>query len=116
MQAITRAAIAGLALAIAPAAAFARGGFSGGHGAGAGAGTGGGRGGGVPGCEQAVTNVPSGTTDRACAGGPPGPSGWPGFVGGPDMRIGAQGQRNWPNYPDHRFGPGSAPITSQLTR
>ena len=59
------------------------------------------RSGGVPFCEQAVTNVPWGTTDSACAGGPPGPSGWPGFVGGPNMRLSAQGHKNWPNYPDH---------------
>jgi hypothetical protein len=64
-------------------------------------------GGGVPGCQQAVTNIPSGTTDSACAGGPPGPSGWPGFVGGPDMRISAQGHKNWPNYPDHGWPPRS---------
>ena len=114
MQAIARAAIMGLALAAVPAAAFARGGYSG-HGAGAGAGMGAGRGGGVPSCEQAVTNVPSGTTDSSCAGGPPGRDGWPGFIGGPDMRLSAQGHKNWPNYPDHD-GPGSAPITSQLAR
>jgi hypothetical protein len=65
------------------------------------------RSGGVPFCEQAVTNVPWGTTDRACAGGPPGRSGWPGFVGGPDMRLSAQGHKNWPNYPDHGWPAGS---------
>jgi hypothetical protein len=32
------------------------------------------------------------------------------------MRISAQGHKNWPNYPDHGFGPGSAPSASQLSR
>ena len=114
MQALGRLAVAGLALAVVPATAFARGGYSSGHGAGGGMGAG--HGGGVPPCQQAVTNVPSGTTDSACAGGPPGRSGWPGFVGGPDMRLSAQGHRNWPNYPDHGFGPASAPISSQVGR
>ena len=67
--------------------------------------------GGVPPCQQAVTNVPWGTTDSSCAGGPPGRSGWQGFTGGPDMRLSAQGHKNWPNYPDHGFGPAPAPVT-----
>lgn len=54
---------------------------------------------GVPGCEQAVTNVPWGTVDTSCVGGPPGPGGWSGGIGGPGMRISEQGHRNWPNFP-----------------
>lgn len=67
----------------------------------------GGHGGGIPGCEQAVTNVPWGTIDESCVGGPPGPSGWTGGVGGPGMRISAQGHKNWPNYPAPVSGHGS---------
>jgi hypothetical protein len=57
------------------------------------------RGGGVPGCEQAVTNVPWGTTDTSCVGGPPGPNGWTGGMGGPGMRITPEAHKNWPNFP-----------------
>ena len=57
------------------------------------------RSGGIPGCEQAVTNVPWGTTASSCVGGPPGPSGWTGGMGGPDMRITPEAHRNWPNFP-----------------
>jgi len=80
MQVITRAAIAALALAAtaAPALAF--------------------RGGGIPPCQQAVTDVPWGTVDNSCVGGPPGPGGWNGGVGGPGMRISRQGHKNWPNF------------------
>lgn len=54
---------------------------------------------GIPGCEQAVTNVPWGTTDTSCVGGPPGPGGWNGGMGGPGMRISPEGHKNWPNFP-----------------
>jgi hypothetical protein len=59
----------------------------------------GGHGGGIPGCEQAVTNVPWGTVDDTCVGGPSDKYGWTGGIGGPGMRISAQGHKNWPNYP-----------------
>ena len=74
-------------------------------------------GGGVPGCEQAVTNVPWGTVDTSCVGGPPGPGGWTGGIGGPGMRISQQGHKNWPNYPAPVCGQGSVacnPYTTPL--
>jgi hypothetical protein len=62
---------------------------------------------GIPGCEQAVTNIPWGTTDTACVGGPPGPGGWNAGQGGPGERISEQGHKNWPNYPGKVSGHGS---------
>ena len=41
--------------------------------------------------EQAVTDVPWGTTDST-------PAGFGGGEGGPDMRITEQGHLNWPNF------------------
>ncbi len=67
----------------------------------------GGAGGGIPGCEQAVTNIPWGTIDESCVGGPPGPSGWTGGVGGPGMRISEQGHKDWPNFRARVSGHGS---------
>jgi hypothetical protein len=64
-------------------------------------------GGGLPPCQQAETNIPWGTTDTSCIGGPPGPNGWTGGVGGPGMRISKQGHKNWPNYPGKVAGHGS---------
>ena len=43
--------------------------------------------------EQAITNIPSGTTDSAPVGSPGGGE------GGPDMRISREGHRNWPEFP-----------------
>jgi hypothetical protein len=122
MHVMMRTAIAAVALAVVPVAALARGGFNGGHGAGAGAGAGAGHGGGVPACEQALTNVPWGTTDTSCVGGPPGPGGWYGGTGGPGMRITPQARKNWPDFPAPVSGRqgwiagGDAPITSQPVR
>jgi len=65
------------------------------------------RAGGIPPCQQAVTNIPWGTTDAACVGGPPGPGGWNAGQGGPGQRISEQGHRNWPNYPAKVSGHGS---------
>lgn len=83
MQPIMRLAIALFAFAAAPSIAHAMRGH----------------GGGVPGCEEAVTNVPWGTVDTSCVGGPPGANGWTGGIGGPGMRISEQGHRSWPNFP-----------------
>ena len=79
MQTILRAALAGLLVAGMSSLAF-------GHRS-------------AGGCQRAVTNVPWGTVDTSCVGGPPGPGGWTGGIGGPGMRISKEGHKNWPNYP-----------------
>lgn len=84
MRLLVQGAFAGLMLTGIPSLAFA---WMGGHG------------GGIPGCEQAVTNVPWGTVDDTCVGGPSDKYGWTGGVGGPGMRISAQGHKDWPNFP-----------------
>lgn len=46
----------------------------------------------IPPGEQAVTDVPSGTTDST-------PAGFGGGEGGPNMRITPQAHLNWPGFP-----------------
>ena len=99
MHSVLRVALVGLVLTAAASPAFA------GRRSGAG----------VPGCSQARTNIPWGTTDTSCNGGPPGPGGWYGGDGGPGMRITPEARRNWPDFPAPVAGtPVPAPPGQQM--